>query len=86
MSSRRRGVLGSDFRNPQTFLGRFLCHFSLAFSAILVAQVVLFLTGQLDVIMGLIWLMGFSTLFGLIRAYISKPGSSFWGSPFAQVR
>lgn len=72
------------FKNPETFFGRFLCHFSLAFSACLVAQVILLALGRFDIFMGAMWSFGFSLLFGLIRAQIAKPGTPFWGSPFAR--
>lgn len=73
-----------NFRNPDTFFGRFLCHFALAFSACLVVQLVLLVMGRFDVFMGAIWSFGFSVLFGLIRAQITHPGTPFWGSPFAR--
>ena len=44
-----------NFRNPDTFFGRFLCHFALAFSACLVVQLVLLIMGRFDVFMGAIW-------------------------------
>ena len=73
----------SDFRNPETFLGRFVCHFALAFSACLVSMLILHLVGRLDPAMGAIWSFGFSSLFGLIRARLARPGTPFWGSPFS---
>lgn len=72
------------FRNPDTFFGRFVCHFALGFSACLVAQAVLLMLGRLDVYLGAIWSFGFSLLFGLIRAVLAKPGTPFWSSPLTQ--
>lgn len=73
-----------NFRNPDTFFGRFLCHFALAFSACLVVQLMLLVMGRFDVFMGAIWSFWFSVLFGLIRAQIAHPGTPFWGSPFVR--
>ena len=73
-----------DFRNPDTFFGRFLCHFTLAFSACLTAQLVLLAIGRFDIFMSAIWSFSFSILFELIRVQITHPGTRFWGSPFAR--
>jgi len=73
-----------DFRNPDTFFGQFLCHFTLAFSACLTAQLVLLTIGRFDIFMSAIWSFSFSILFGLIRVQVTHPGTRFWGSPFAR--
>ncbi|MBK8461319.1 MAG: hypothetical protein IPL43_15035 [Micropruina sp.] len=74
----------AEFRNPDTFFGRFVAQFALAFSACLVATAITFLLGRGDLLMAGIWSLGFSTLLGLIRAKLSGPGASFWGSSFAK--
>jgi len=74
-----------NFRNPDTFFGRFVCHFALGFSACLAAQLALLLLGRLDVYLGAIWAFGFSLLFGLIRAAMAKPGTPFWSSPLTRA-
>ncbi|MFZ1410002.1 MAG: hypothetical protein WAS07_00920 [Micropruina sp.] len=74
----------AEFRNPDTFFGRFVAQFSLGFSACLVATAITFLMGRGDLLMAGIWSLGFSTLLGLIRAKLTSPGASFWGSPFAK--
>lgn len=72
------------FRNPDTFFGRFVAQFALGFSACLVAVLVVYVAGRLDMAQAAIWSFGFSALFGLIRAILTSPGASFWGSPFAK--
>ena len=72
------------FRNPDTFFGRFVTQFALGFSACLVAVVAVSLLGRLDLAQAALWSVGFSILFGLIRATLASPGTSFWGSPFAK--
>lgn len=71
-----------NFKNPDTFLGRFIAHFALGYSACLVVMVIAHLTGQLDMAMGAIWSLLFSAVFGLLRAKLTSPGTLFWGSPF----
>lgn len=73
-----------SFKNPDTFFGRFVCHFALAFSACLVVQAILLALGRFDVFMGAIWSLGFSVIFGLIRAQIAKSGTPFWGPIFTR--
>lgn len=73
-----------EFRNPPTFFGRFVAQFSLAFSACVVAALLALALGRDDLVLAGVWALGFSTLFGLIRAKITSPGAPFWGSPFAK--
>lgn len=73
-----------EFKNPETFLGRFVTQFALGFSACLVAVLVVYLLGRLDLAEAALWSFGFSLLFGLVRAKLSSPGAPFWGSPFTK--
>lgn len=73
-----------EFKNPATFFGRFVAQFSLAFSACVVAALLAFAFGRGDLALAGVWALGFSTLFGLVRAKLNSPGAPFWGSPFAK--
>lgn len=73
-----------DFKNPTTFFGRFIAQFSLAFSACVVAALLALAFGRDDLALAGVWAVGFSALFGLIRAKITSPGAPFWGSPFSK--
>lgn len=73
-----------EFKNPPTYFGGFIAQFSLAFSACVVATLVALALGRDDMALAGIWSLGFSTLFRLIRAKLTRPGVSFWGSPFAK--
>jgi hypothetical protein len=74
-----------NFKNPSTYFGRFIAQFSLAFSACVVAALLALAFGRDDLTLAGVWALGFSTLFGLIRAKLTSPGASFWGSPFAKT-
>lgn len=74
-----------EFQNPDTYFGRFITQFALAFSACLVVAAIAYLIGRFDVYWATIWSLGFSLLFGLIRAKLTSPGTPFWGSPFAKA-
>jgi hypothetical protein len=71
------------FKNPNTFFGRFVCHFALGYSACLVAQLIAYAVGRWDVLMAAIGSLLLSALFGLTRAAIVQPGTRFWGPVFA---
>ncbi|MFT3971521.1 MAG: hypothetical protein QM695_14910 [Micropruina sp.] len=73
-----------EFKNPSTFFGRFVAQFALAFSACVVAALVALAFGRDDLVLAGVWSLGFSTLFGLVRAKITSPGAPFWGSPFTK--
>lgn len=74
-----------EFQNPDTYFGRFVAQFALAFSACVVAALLALAFGRDDLALAGIWAVGFSTLFGLIRAKLTTPGAPFWGSPFAKT-
>lgn len=73
-----------EFKNPETYFGRFVTQFALGFSECLVASLITFILGRGDLLMAMIWSLGFSALFGLVRAKLASPGTPFWGSPFAR--
>lgn len=73
-----------ELKNPHNFFTRFLLHFALGFSALLVAGgIVWLIRGELDPLFFFGASLAFGVLFGVIRAAIAKPGSRFWRSPLS---
>ncbi|MDO5499982.1 MAG: hypothetical protein Q4F67_09915 [Propionibacteriaceae bacterium] len=71
-----------DLKNPGNFFARFLMHFALGYSALLVAGgIVWLIKGDLDLLFFFVASLAFGVVFGVIRAAVAKPGSPFWWSP-----
>lgn len=66
------------WKHPDTWLGRFAAHLGVSLVICGVIGLVMLGIGSLDVLRALIWVVTFSLIYSLMRAFTAKPGTPFW--------